>query len=428
MVKRTMTTAMDRTATHVEESIDYTVRGAPLGKECTPAKKSNTSIATLVVEEPESMENYVNEHDDDNCEKNKVYEPLDLYGFKPSTTLNLSISEQRRLHSLDLDYFTAYIAPASGPKSFVTMGFEERFTAHHNDSVTSPKWFIGASTGALRFISLITTIVTHNDAITGLVEQYCDMVYKRGDTPATLKPMMDKLYTIVAPEECLDAILNHDQYRLLIPVTRLRQPCLKLCSSDFALKGCFATALLANMVTPASIPYIFEQLYFYTGPEEPQWLDKTHKSFHRLTKQNFYQVLHATTAVPFVQERCCYIDGVGEGLFLDGGVCDFTLNFVITDPNFQALLLSDELNGAVQLSGLDYYVPWRKPNPRVFEHVSIIYPRREFLDGLPKSHLPSVRDWFKDEYIESPEKRRHHWRTTRQRSVSNWPERLLLNV
>ena len=72
--------------------------------------------------------------------------------------------------------------------------------------LSGPKWLLGGSTAALRFCALIASACTPPDALIPsactlpspgahcltheLQQHFEDMVYRRGDTSATLAPMM----------------------------------------------------------------------------------------------------------------------------------------------------------------------------------------------------------------------------------------------
>lgn len=75
-----------------------------------------------------------------------------------------------------------YIAPASGPSGLTTTGFESRITdLYHGKKLSGTKWLVGSSTGALRFMALVGSLVSRERNLTEeLMEHYCKMWYKHG--------------------------------------------------------------------------------------------------------------------------------------------------------------------------------------------------------------------------------------------------------
>ncbi|ORY39545.1 hypothetical protein BCR33DRAFT_720005 [Rhizoclosmatium globosum] len=339
-----------------------------------------------------------------------------LFHFTPSHHLtDTSNNHMDLLLEKDLDYFKVFFGPASGPRSFVTSGFEQRLkTMVQEERLSGEKWLVGGSTGALRFMAFLTSLTDESDATKSLLDQYCHMYYKPGDTCATLRPFMEKCFSISAPSHTIDDILSHPQIRIAIIVGKFHQPIQFQYYPEFVLKLWLGFIMLLNFISPWFLPLFVTRLCFYSGSEAPTFLvhgtkhgqDKT--QFHKLTKDNVHQVLHATTCIPFVSELCTHINGLGDGMYIDGGICDFVLNTNLPSSSHPGLLLHDQI-GDLKPTVLDCFVPWRNTPRHLFQHCSVLHPSKHFVEALPERKLPNVTDWFDEKYIKDPTLRHKNW-------------------
>ncbi|KAJ3270578.1 hypothetical protein HDV01_007728 [Terramyces sp. JEL0728] len=349
----------------------------------------------------------------------------DFFHFHPSNYLQQDKKHKLKLKRRGLEYFRYFFLPASGPKGFVSSALETKLKAlYKRKQLRAGKWLVGGSTGALRSCALISSLLTNTDVTWQLKEHYCEMHYKHGDTFKTLQPMMEELYTICAPTQLIPNILKFPEFRLAIMVADIHPWYHYL--PDYLFKGVLAGVALANFITPDAISMVCKRICFYTGPDVPEFAHSENITFYKLTKDNFHQVLHATTCIPFVSPPCNYIEGVGKGKFIDGGLTDYYLNISIKNCNTPALLAGDLVPGEpVHRSALDPFMPFKRHLPQYFfDNCSVIRPSEAYLQALPEDKLPGISDWFNEEYIQDPLKRRHYWETVYNLSQDHWHKAL----
>jgi hypothetical protein len=313
-------------------------------------------------------------------------------------------NEKLLLQSESLDYFDVIITPASGPRSFCTMGFD-LFTLK-SQIPQQRKWLIGGSTGALRSIALVASKLTGENLIEYLVEHYSEMIYQHGDSPETLKNMMYALYEKIAPPALIRDILNHPEFDIGIIVTNIKKP---YCDySDGFLKIYFLTFGLLSLVNSTWMNKFMSRIIFTTN--KCNFIRETDDiEFASLTEDNFYDVIHATCGIPFVQTRCDRIGEDFKGLFMDAALTNYMLNIEIMKP-MRALFLHDYTNqDPIRQRFIDLYVPWKRTPRKYFTNCSIIGPTKAFKEALPEKNLPSVGDWFETIYIDSPQLRQQNW-------------------
>jgi hypothetical protein len=321
----------------------------------------------------------------------------------------------------ELDYFKAFSAPASGPRGFVTMGFDHHFVdMASSGNVKGHKWFLGGSTAALRFVALIASIVSSSDKTSVLKEHFTEMTYNKGDTPQVLSPMMSSLYEKIAPPCIVDSVVSHPYFHLAVMVCSFPSYCADW--ADWRLKLYFARLFIANLIYPGLCNKYYSRICFYTGNEPPPFINDKCIKFEPLTADNFYQVLRATTCIPFVSERVTDIDGVGSGLYYDGAICDYHLNVKVHTPEFLMLFLGDVPDHKVKGTFFDALLPWRQLPVDYFKFCCRLFPTQLFVQKIPGGQVPDVSDWFRKDYIQDPSKRKSAWRKTYGVSVEQWPD------
>lgn len=231
---------------------------------------------------------------------------------------------------------------------------------------------------------------------------------------------MEALYHKAAPPALVPQILTHPTMHLAIMVTSMNTPWTK--APNLLLRLAFSGYLCAYAVWPRPpvTGLIFRRLCFYSGPTPPAFMSsQSEVTCLPLTEDNFYEVLQATTAIPFVCRRVRHLPGVGKGLFFDGAISDYMLNAVLTDPECPALLLSH--GPVVHQTMVDVLIPWRRAPPEFHGNVSVLAPSSSFVSQLPGQVIPDTWDYFNPEFIAAPEKRQALWRTTYDLSLRLWP-------
>jgi hypothetical protein len=343
------------------------------------------------------------------------------FQFHPSSQLINDQEHRNELSAKQLDYFRYFILPAAGPKAFVSSGWEYNLKTI---PISSPKWLVGGSTGAIRSFAFISGLVRKENLTKELKNIYCDMYYDNDSTSDTLDIFMQSLFQKCAPHESLEQVLNHNDFKLAVMVTRVN-PIYSILPG-FVFKGVLMATALGNVLTPRVVPLVFDRLCFYTGESPPPCLKSDNIEFHKLTLKNAHQVLHATTTIPFITKPCEFIDGIGNGIFLDGGLTDYYLNFELKNPSLPGLLLGDvNPHESLFRTMFDYYIPmwipWKRKLPQnYFRNCSVVRPTSEYTGILPKNSLPAVGDWFNQIYIQDPDKRKEFWNLAYSKSKEAW--------
>ncbi len=332
--------------------------------------------------------------------------PNKMFHFRPSTQLTSSDDERHRLVSNGWKYFDAFVFPATGPRGLCTMGFDHRVVKEwHPDK---RRWLFGGSTGALRLLAILTSLLTGEDNVQRLEDDYINLTYRYGDTSQRLEKLTNNIYTTVAPPHLLDSLLQSEWFNIGILVTEIQPPFHLL--PDALFMFCLVFFGVLSCIHPWFTRLFFRQILFTNRPCDV--VDVTPDlTIRPLTKDNFYDVLHASCGIPTVQTRVTRIGNEWSGWFCDAALSHYALNLRLRT---HTLLLHDlESTERVCAHFYDRYIPYRHLTPVYFEYCSILSLSPHFTHHLLEKRLPGVQDWFRRKYIDIPERRKMHWNKAR---------------
>lgn len=321
------------------------------------------------------------------------------------------------LRNKGLDAFKCYIGPSTGPRYLCTAGFEHAlYDAAFEDRLTGEKWLVGGSMGALRFLCFLKCLICENKAfLKQLQSEFTSMIYTKHSSPEDLARMMQTVYDTVTPNPSqVEEVLRHPRFHLAIFVARAPNYLLSL-PRRLLLCHLYLIGAL-SYVQPAIEEKHFTSLCFYTGKALPPFANNNDNIvFCRLTRDNIYDVVRATTTIPGISVPCPRIFGLRNGYYCDGGLVHFELGF---DPpeDLPSLLLTD--GPAIHKTAIQAGLGLFRTVPK---SVYVIYPRHSFTMASSVTALPCLRDWFRKEYIQTPALRIARWTAVYDLSVRQFP-------
>ncbi len=319
--------------------------------------------------------------------------------------------------------YRVFVSPAAGPGCFVTAGFDEQFIQLYqtNQLDTNARWFVGGSSGALRFTALITSVLSGVNHVRQFQEYFTHMYYRDGNSAETLVPMMNTLIEICAPKKYLSDIVNHPHLHLCVFVTRLK---IAPDAPTWKLFLFFIGLFIVNLIYPQAVHSFCEPICFYTGTHFP--IQCPGVRFVPITSDNFYDVMRATTCIPFINTPIAQI-GQETGTFVDGAVCHYQLNIPCT-YEYPTVYLGNISDSKIKPTAFDIHLPWRKLPSAKLEQCLRIHPTEYFRQHIPEQRFPRVSDWFDRTYQKYPERRYHSWLTTLELSRKQWDRENVLST
>jgi len=109
-----------------------------------------------------------------------------------------------------------------------------------------------------------------------------------------------------------------------------------------------------------------------------------------LTKDNVYQVLRASGAIPMVLEGIKDITGSDAGIYRDGGIIDYHLDIDFGD---QGLVLYPHFFPTIKPGWFDKNLNYRKADPKNFDKVILVTPSTEYVSHLPYGKISDRNDF-----------------------------------
>ena len=168
------------------------------------------------------------------------------------------------------------------------------------------------------------------------------------------------------------------------------------------------SAATLNIASRKTLGAFFERVLFRDGREAPPFhsLDGFPMRSAILTEDNLKQAILATGAIPLVLSGVRNIPGAPLGMYRDGGVIDYHLDFPPSSPDKLTLYL--HFYNFLKPGWFDKRLPWRTVDSSHSERTILISPSREFVETLPNRKIPDRTDFVNF----SPAERERAWRST----------------
>jgi Patatin-like phospholipase len=309
---------------------------------------------------------------------------------------------QIREHGFARELIRTWIAPATGPKWLVAVGFDRALIEQRVLEHGAPVLLAGASAGAWRALALASPepLAAHER----LLEEYVARVFTRQHTPAQISAEYRALLQRVLPHDSAARALSHPHFRLAVHAVRVKG---WLGSGGAAQRLALAAAALGHALAPGTRALFFEPTIFASETTPDAWLAHTGSRRAVLTVDNMHDVALASGSVPMYMEPIAIHGRALAARYLDGGLSDYHVSQRLGESDGLALLFSHDRR--IVPAWFDKYLPWRAPGRHVTDNLLLVYPSAEFLARLPGAAVPSREDFTR--LVNEPAERIRRWRT-----------------
>ena len=301
-----------------------------------------------------------------------------------------ALSEVRR-HGLDPGRIGTLAGASGGAKWLVLSQLDRAILRQVLPALTSPVHLIGTSIGAWRFACYAQADPIA--AIDRFEEAYLSQTYSeapdRAEITATSKQILDTLFG----ESGVTEALNHPVLRLHVMTVRCRH-LLKSERSGVLAAGLLSAAT-ANAARRTLLGRFFERVLFYDQRDLPPFfeLDDFPIRHAATSETNIKDAILATGSIPLVLEGVRNIDGAPPGVYRDGGVIDYHLDFPHSADD--RLALYPHFYSFLKPGWFDKGLSWRKSRPESVDRTIVVNPSPEFVARLPNGKIPDRRDFRK---------------------------------
>lgn len=296
-------------------------------------------------------------------------------------------------------------AGASGGAKWLVLSQLDRVIARRVlPRLSSPVHTIGTSIGAWRFACYAQANPVA--AIDRFEEAYLSQTYSEKPDRDEISDKSSEILDHVLGADGAAEILAHPVLRMHVMTVRSR----RFTSSEnpFALAASLLSVATMNAASRQSLGAFFERVLFHDSRNRPPFYSLPGFPMQQvpLTTVNLKDAILATGSIPLVLRAIRDIDGAPPGLYRDGGVIDYHLDFPHSTDDKLALYL--HFYDFLKPGWFDKRLRWRNARPASVDRTLLISPSPEFVAKLPNGKIPDRRDFT----AMAPADRESAWRTT----------------
>lgn len=282
------------------------------------------------------------------------------------------------------------LAGASGGAKWLVLSQLDRVIARKIlPELSSPVHTIGTSVGAWRLACYCQTDPVA--AIDRFEEAYLAQSYSEKPARAEISARTAEILDHVLGERGTAEILTHPTLRMHVMTVRSRH--ILASENPLALSVSLMSAATMNIASRRTLGAFFERVLFYDTRDRPPFYGLNGFPMHRveMTEQNLRDVVLATGSIPLVLSGVPNIDGAPRGMYRDGGVIDYHLDFAHSHSDRLALYL--HFYNYIKPGWFDKHLSWRRSRPASTDRTLLISPSSEFVASLPNGKIPDRRDF-----------------------------------
>jgi len=289
------------------------------------------------------------------------------------------------------------LAGASGGAKWLVLSQLDRVIARQIlPKLSSPVHTIGTSIGAWRFACYCQADPLA--AIDRFEQAYLDQTYTEKPGREEVSARTAEILDHVLGENGATEILEHPSLRMHIMTVRSRN--VTATEQPFALAAGLIGVATLNMASRRSLGAFFDRVLFHDSRDEPPFYGLNGFPMTRvtMTEQNLRDAILATGAIPVVLNGVRDIHGAPPGMYRDGGIIDYHLDFPHSAADKLALYL--HFYNFIKPGWFDKRLPWRYAQPESVDRTILISPSPAFVARLPNGKIPDRRDFVKLERAE----------------------------
>ena len=248
---------------------------------------------------------------------------------------------------------------------------------------------IGSSIGAWRF-----SCYAQSDpvaAIERFEEAYIEQSYSEQPDRAEITAKSREILRTVFAGDAVEQILQHPTLRTHVMTVRARH----IAASDnrYLLGAGLIAAAAMNTMSRQTLGLFFERALFFDPRALPPFYEIDGFPLQRvpLAINNLEDVVVATGSIPMVLDGVRDIAGARRGVYRDGGIIDYHLDFPHSEPD--RLTLYPHFFDRIVPGWFDKKLAWRKPAAAHIDRTILVSPSAEFAANLPGGKVPDRTDF-----------------------------------
>lgn len=373
---------------------EFAVRAGETGK-CNGREKSQNLLTA-------SRHNHYSELDSKNCTLTTMIRRTQSH---KSLQFHAGPGAYRevREHGFSAQRVGTFAGASGGAKWLVLSQLDRVVARRILPLLREPVHLVATSIGAWRF----ACYAQRNPiaAIDRFEAAYLSQSYSESPDRQEITQRSAEILDCVLGERGVSEVLSHPVLRTHVITVRSRH--VLALENRFALSLALASAATLNVLSRRTLGGFFERALFYDERDVPRFLERSEFPLHRipLSEANLRDVILATGSIPLVLSGVRDIAGAPAGVYRDGGVIDYHLDFPHSGPDRLAVYL--HFYNFIKPGWFDKRLPWRMARPASVDRTILISPSPEFVQRLPYAKIPDRRDFLNF----SPADRERCWRS-----------------
>ena len=297
------------------------------------------------------------------------------------------------------------LAGASGGAKWLVLSQMDRVIARQLlPRLQAPVHTIGSSIGAWRF-----ACYGQQDpvaAIDRFEEAYLSQTYSEKPDREEITARTSEILDYVLGATGVTEILCNPLLRAHIMTVRSRG--LLATENRLGLMIGLACVATMNMASRKVLGAFFDRVLFHDPRDLPPFHSLDGFPMHQvaLSEENLKDAILASGSIPLVLAGIRDIADAPRGMYRDGGVIDYHLDFPHSAPNKLALYV--HFYNYLKPGWFDKRLSWRNVAAENTDRTIMISPSPEFVAGLPHGKIPDRSDFTRF----SPQVRERAWRDT----------------
>ena len=297
------------------------------------------------------------------------------------------------------------LAGASGGAKWLALSQLDRVVARRIlPHLEGPVHTIATSIGAWRFACYAQADPVA--AIDRFEDAYLSQTYSEKPDREEITALMMQMLKYIVSDQGMAEILAHPVLRMHVMVVRTRG--VLATENRLALAAGLLAVASANMASRQLLGRFCDRVLFHDPRDLPPFHSMPGFPMYHvpMTPDNLRESILATSAIPLVIAGVRDIQGAPQGMYRDGGVIDYHLDFPHSHDDKLSLYL--HFYNIMKPGWFDKRLSWRSADPVNTDRTLLISPSPEFVAKLPNGKIPDRTDFT----TMPPAERERAWRTT----------------
>ncbi|NNC78444.1 MAG: patatin-like phospholipase family protein [Woeseiaceae bacterium] len=295
------------------------------------------------------------------------------------------------------------LAGASGGAKWLVLSQLDRVIARDVlPLLTGPVHTIGTSIGAWRFACYCQADPVA--AIDRFEEAYLSQAYSEKPDRDEISEKSAQILDFVLGSHGAREILTHPVLRMHVMTVRSRG--FTASENPLALAASLLSVATLNAASRRTLGAFFERVLFHDDRDRSPFHDLQGFPMKHvaLTEKNLKDAVLATGSIPLVLRGISNIDGAPPGVYRDGGVIDYHLDFPHSSASRYAMYL--HFYDFLKPGWFDKRLTWRRAQLDSVDRTILISPSPQFVARLPNAKIPDRGDFSRMQ----PAERESAWR------------------